>query len=120
MDVRHGIPRPGRRRWSKPSIVPNGGRLGKPLAHIGSPRRSAIIAWCRVDVRRGGQLDESVSLGAFDVNSKEANAHLAQVKLALACKCERLAKVAGSIPKRNTLKYQAAKFRRAAADLARQ
>ena len=53
------------------------------------------------------------------MNSKETNAHLAQVKLALARKCENLARVAGSIPKQNTLKYHAAKFRRAAADLAR-
>jgi hypothetical protein len=64
-------------------------------------------------------VDESVSLGEINVNRKETDAHLAQVKLALASKCESLARVAGSIPKRNTLKYQAAKFRRAAADLAR-
>ncbi len=42
---------------------------------------------------------------------------LAEVKLALALKCERLAKVAGSIPKRNTYLYQAARFRRQLADL---
>lgn len=46
-------------------------------------------------------------------------AKLADVKLALAAKCDRLAKVAHSDPKRKTLMYQAARFRREAADLAR-
>jgi hypothetical protein len=47
------------------------------------------------------------------------NAKLVQVKIALAEKCERLAKVSGSVPKRNTMLYQAARHRRMAADLAR-
>jgi hypothetical protein len=47
-------------------------------------------------------------------------AKLVQVKLALAEKCERLAKVSKSVPKRNTMLYQAARHRRMAADLARQ
>lgn len=45
--------------------------------------------------------------------------NLVNVKLALAEKCERLAKVSGSIPKQKTLKRQAAKFRRQAGDLSR-
>ena len=50
--------------------------------------------------------------------SKATNdAKLAQVKLALAEKCDRLIKVSNSVPKRTTLKHQAAKFRRQAADL---
>jgi hypothetical protein len=53
------------------------------------------------------------------VNIKESNANLAQVKLALAAKCENLAKLAGSIPKQKTYQYHAAKFRREAADIAR-
>lgn len=52
--------------------------------------------------------------------TQEKGAKLVDIKLALAGKCERLAKVAGSTPKRKTLMYQAAKFRRQAADLARQ
>jgi hypothetical protein len=44
---------------------------------------------------------------------------LAKVKLALAAKCDRLAKVTPSAPRRKTLNYQAAKFRRQAADLTR-
>ncbi len=47
------------------------------------------------------------------------NAKLAEVKLALASKCDRLAKVAHGEPKRKTLMYQAARFRRQAADLTR-
>ena len=54
------------------------------------------------------------------MNKAETSANLMQVKLALADKCDRLAKVTASVPKRKTLKYQAAKFRRQAADLSRQ
>ena len=50
----------------------------------------------------------------------ESNAKLAKVKLALAEKCDRLAKTSKSTPKRNTMVYQAARFRRQAADLSRQ
>jgi hypothetical protein len=53
------------------------------------------------------------------VNSKEINAHRAEVKLALARKYENLANLTGSIPKQKTFKHHAAKFRREAADLAR-
>jgi hypothetical protein len=49
----------------------------------------------------------------------EMKANLAKVKMVLAEKCDRLAKVTPSIPKRRTLKYQAARFRRQAADLGR-
>ena len=51
------------------------------------------------------------------MNKAETSAKLAKVKLALADKCDRLAKAAHSVPKRKTLVYQAAKFRRQAADL---
>jgi hypothetical protein len=54
------------------------------------------------------------------MNKAESNANLAKVKLALAEKCDRLAKTSKSTPKRNTMLYQAARFRRQAADLARQ
>jgi hypothetical protein len=54
------------------------------------------------------------------MNKKETSAKLAQVKLALADKCERLAKLSNSTPKRKTMLYQAARFRRQAADLSRQ
>lgn len=53
----------------------------------------------------------------YDVSKATKSAKLAQVKLALAEKCDRLIKVSKSAPKRATLKYQAAKFRRQAADL---
>lgn len=46
-------------------------------------------------------------------------AKLAEVKLALAAKCDRLIKVSGSKPKKKTLARQADKFRRQAADLSR-
>ena len=49
----------------------------------------------------------------------ETNAKLAKVKLALAEKCDRLAEVT-SMPRRKTLRHQAARFRRQAADLTRQ
>jgi hypothetical protein len=49
----------------------------------------------------------------------EVSEKLAKVKLALADKCDRLAKAAHSVPKQKTLKRQAAKFRRQAADLTR-
>jgi hypothetical protein len=44
---------------------------------------------------------------------------LVKVKLALADKCDRLGKVTTSVPRQRTLKYQAARFRRQAADLSR-
>ncbi len=44
-------------------------------------------------------------------------ARLAEVKTALAEKCERLIKTTSSAPRRATLMYQAARFRRQAADL---
>ena len=47
----------------------------------------------------------------------ESKAKLVQVKLELAAKCDRLAKLTKSTPRKKTLKYQAAKFRRQAADL---
>ncbi|MEN6458095.1 MAG: hypothetical protein ABFC63_04135 [Thermoguttaceae bacterium] len=49
----------------------------------------------------------------------ESKAKLAQVKIALAEKCERRAAVAGSAAKKNTFKWQAGRFRRQAADLTR-
>jgi hypothetical protein len=51
------------------------------------------------------------------MNKAAEKKNLADVKLALALKCERLAKVAGSIPKQKTYLYQAARFRRQLADL---
>ena len=53
------------------------------------------------------------------MNKETANAKLAEVKLALAAKCDRLIKTTKSVPRRKTLTQQAAKFRRQAADLAR-
>ncbi len=53
------------------------------------------------------------------MNKAEAKANLAKVKVALAEKCDRLVKVTGSIPRKKTLKNQAARFRRQAADLTR-
>jgi hypothetical protein len=53
------------------------------------------------------------------MNKKESSAKLAQIKVKLAEKCERLAKVTTSTPKRNTMLHQAARFRRQAADLNR-
>jgi len=44
--------------------------------------------------------------------------HKRQVKLALAEKCTRLAKVAGSIPKQNTWQFHARRFRNQAAAIA--
>jgi hypothetical protein len=54
------------------------------------------------------------------MNKAESNAKLAKVKLTLAEKCDRLAKISKSTPKRNTMVYHAARFRRQAADLSRQ
>ena len=51
------------------------------------------------------------------MNKQESKAHRAKVKITLAEKCERLAKLSKSTPKRNTMLYQAARFRRQAADL---
>ena len=45
--------------------------------------------------------------------------NLSKIKLALAEKCDRLIQTTGSIPRRKKLRYQAARFRRQAADLAR-
>jgi hypothetical protein len=53
------------------------------------------------------------------VNKDTASAKLAEVKLALAAKCDRLIKTTQSVPRRKTLTRQAAKFRRQAADLTR-
>jgi hypothetical protein len=50
----------------------------------------------------------------------KSDAKLAEVKLALAGKCDRLAKTVRSVPRRRTLLTQAARFRRQAAALARQ
>jgi hypothetical protein len=54
------------------------------------------------------------------MNKAESKAKLAKVKVALAEKCERLAKKTTSTPKRNTMLHHAARFRRQAADLAQQ
>lgn len=54
------------------------------------------------------------------MKNKETNAHLVEVKLALARKYDNLAKLAGSIPKQKTFKHHAARFRREAAKLTRQ
>jgi hypothetical protein len=54
------------------------------------------------------------------MNKKESSAKLAQIKLKLAEKCDRLAKVTTSTPKRESMLHQAARFRRQAADLSRQ
>ena len=54
------------------------------------------------------------------MSKAENNRKLAEVKLALADKCDRLGKVTKSIPRQKTLKHQAARFRRQAADLTRQ
>jgi hypothetical protein len=54
------------------------------------------------------------------MNKAESIAKLAKVKLELAAKCDRLAKTSKSTPKRNTMIYHAARFRRQAADLSRQ
>jgi hypothetical protein len=53
------------------------------------------------------------------VSKAKDNANLTEVKLALAAKCERLMKTAKSEPKRQTMAWQAARFRRQAADLTR-
>ena len=53
------------------------------------------------------------------MSKDNASAKLAEVKLALACKCDRLMKTTTSVPRRKTLVQQAAKFRRQAADLLR-
>jgi hypothetical protein len=53
------------------------------------------------------------------VSKAQVKAQLAQVQLQLAAKYERLAKVAGSKPKRATYTRQADKHRRHAADLTR-
>lgn len=53
------------------------------------------------------------------MNKAEMNANLVKVKLALAEKCERRAKLTKSSPQRSTLVYHAARFRRQAADLSR-
>jgi hypothetical protein len=54
------------------------------------------------------------------MSKAENDRKLAQVKLALAAKCDRLVGVSKSIPKQRTFKRQAARFRRQAADLTRQ
>lgn len=54
------------------------------------------------------------------MSKKTVAAKLVQVKLALAEKCDRLIKATRSAPRRKTLRNQAARFRRQAADLTRQ
>jgi hypothetical protein len=61
-----------------------------------------------------------LALETFEMSKAASSAKLAEVKLALAHKCERLAKVAKSVTKQKTWVYHAAKFRRQAADLAQQ
>ncbi|MBN1393549.1 MAG: hypothetical protein JW959_00765 [Pirellulales bacterium] len=46
--------------------------------------------------------------------------NLSKVKLALAEKCDRLIRATSSVPRLKKLKNQAARFRRQAADLARE
>jgi hypothetical protein len=53
------------------------------------------------------------------MSSAKKNETLAKVKLALALKCERLAKTVHSEPRRKTYLYHAARFRRQVADLSR-
>jgi hypothetical protein len=53
------------------------------------------------------------------MNKAESNAKLVKVKLALAEKCDRIAKITKSTPKAKTMVYHAARFRRQAADLSR-
>lgn len=54
------------------------------------------------------------------MNKAEMSANLVKVKLALAEKCDRRAKLTTSTPQRKTMQYHAARFRRQAADLSRQ
>jgi hypothetical protein len=53
------------------------------------------------------------------MSKKDVAAKLAQVKLELAEKCERLIKTVKSKPRQAKLRHQAARFRRQAADLTR-
>jgi hypothetical protein len=53
------------------------------------------------------------------MNKSESKANLAKIKIALAEKWERQAKITKSTPKRTTALYQAARARRQAADLMR-
>ncbi|MGD0517570.1 MAG: hypothetical protein ABSA26_08550 [Thermoguttaceae bacterium] len=53
------------------------------------------------------------------MSKKTVAAKLAQTKLALAQKCDRLVKTCKSKPKQQTLKNQAEKFRRQAEQLSR-
>jgi hypothetical protein len=53
------------------------------------------------------------------VSKKDVSAKLAEVKLALAGKCDRLVKTTSSEPRKKSLMNQAGKFRRQAADLTR-
>jgi hypothetical protein len=53
------------------------------------------------------------------VSKVTEKAKLAEVKLALAQKCDRLMLTTQSSPRLKTLKYHAARFRRQAADLTR-
>jgi len=54
------------------------------------------------------------------MDTKTSNAKLAEIKLALAKKYETLAKVTPSTPRRRTMLYHAARFRRQIADLTRE
>ena len=60
-----------------------------------------------------------IEVERIDMSKATDKARLVKVKLALAEKCERLAKVSKSTPKQNTMNYHAARFRRQAADLSR-
>jgi hypothetical protein len=53
------------------------------------------------------------------MSKADVNAKLVKVKLALADKCDRVAKVTNGAAKRQSLLYQATRFRRQAADLTR-
>jgi hypothetical protein len=65
------------------------------------------------------EIEFKISFGRLDVSKTQDKAKLAQVKLMLAAKCERLMKTAKSKPKKKTLTHQADKHRRQAADLTR-
>lgn len=58
-------------------------------------------------------------LGRVLVSKKTVSTKLAQTKLALAQKCDRLIKACKSKPRQQNLKHQANKFRRQAEQLSR-
>jgi hypothetical protein len=86
--------------------------LGNPVEPlVGKPGEGGII------VRFGKRIEDPRRRSNVSKASEKAN--LVKVKTALAEKCDRLARATHSEPKRKTLKYQAARFRRQAADLTR-